>query len=71
MTQKTDEAVAVRVRTDIKEEENLYVCIGKDICFAKFAYENWEENHELRNIITAVCDAVTVGLERLMVRNDS
>lgn len=65
MGKPQDEAPAVRVRTDIGSEKDIYVSVSEDTCFAKFAYEHLPENEELRDYITAVCDAVAIGLRRL------
>lgn len=65
MPRSFDEMPAVRVRTTIGKETNIYVSVGADQCFAKFAYENRPENQQVRDIITAVCDAVSLGLRRL------
>lgn len=61
----------IRVQTTIHQEKNLYVLITAKECIAKFAYENRPENEKLREIINAVCDAVTLGLQKLDSRGQS
>jgi hypothetical protein len=71
MAQEVDVIDAVRIIKSIKEEENLYILVSEEGCFAKFAYENRPENQTLRDVITAVCDAVTAGQLALKAKREA